>query len=450
MADAVDWRAKYQNVVRELDAEERSWRELELLLRRLVNRLCVAALGVNEGLDAELNALNSANKRDAGVEELTPICEALSAAITAMAAAVGTGSGNTVISKAMPERWVATIDAVQVLLKRLASAHPEDSITDSLLKQLGDIATDDDLAKILTRVASLVGDRADILARERLEASNLLEHVTQRLDEITGFLTGTEQARRVSQLDTDRLSEQVSQQVHLLNDEVTVATELNALKSAVSGRVGSIATQVQQFRAREQARHAESRQQAERMANRMAELEAQATLLQRNLVDERRRARLDALTGLSNRAAFDERFAQEVARFKRSGMPVSMLLWDVDRFKLINDTYGHRAGDVVLREVAKCLSSGVRESDFVARFGGEEFVTLLIGATLPQALEQAEELRAKVAALPLHYRGEPVRVTVSCGATELRDKDRAELVYDRADAALYRAKNGGRNLCVAA
>jgi diguanylate cyclase len=148
--------------------------------------------------------------------------------------------------------------------------------------------------------------------------------------------------------------------------------------------------------------------------------------------------------------AFDERFAQEVARCARGGGTVSVLLWDLDHFKVINDRFGHRVGDGVLREVARCLIRELRAEDLVARIGGEEFATLLIGATVDQALKRADELRAAIAALKLHVHGTPIHVTVSCGATEIRPSDSVESLFDRADAALYRAKKSGRNLCTAA
>ena len=140
--------------------------------------------------------------------------------------------------------------------------------------------------------------------------------------------------------------------------------------------------------------------------------------------------------------------AEELARMPRFHTPAALLLWDIDRFKAVNDNYGHRVGDAVLREVAACLAGRLRATDMVARFGGEEFVVLLFGASLTEAMEIAEEMRHTIASLGFHFKGTPVPVTASCGLTDLRDGDSASTAFDRADRALYRAKDSGRDRCL--
>jgi diguanylate cyclase len=186
------------------------------------------------------------------------------------------------------------------------------------------------------------------------------------------------------------------------------------------------------------------------MRARIADLERETQDLHSKLDLEKHGARLDPLTGVANRKSFEERFAREIARRAQGGAPAVMLLWDIDSFKVINDTYGHRAGDRVLQSVAGCFTEALRASDFVARIGGEEFAVLLIGLRLAEAVNVANQVRTAVERLRFHFRGTPVRVTASCGITELLEGDASEGAFDRADAALYRAKNGGKNLCVAA
>ncbi|WP_370655763.1 sensor domain-containing diguanylate cyclase [Paracraurococcus lichenis] len=163
-------------------------------------------------------------------------------------------------------------------------------------------------------------------------------------------------------------------------------------------------------------------------------------------------ARTDGLTGLPNRRAFDEALALEWSRARRESTPVSLLLLDVDRFKLFNDTYGHPAGDACLRAVAGAVASAVhRPADLVARYGGEEIVVLLPNTSAAGAEMLAEQVRAAVEAVGLtHTANLPSSVvTVSVGvATALPAADPdlfAEALLAAADAALYSAKHSGRN-----
>jgi diguanylate cyclase len=274
--------------------------------------------------------------------------------------------------------------------------------------------------------------------------------VTQRLEEMSGYLAESTSAGRSRFDDTESLNDTVMSHVRELTDEVSGATDLGRLQSAVSARLESVARQICDFRAREATRLVEYDGRAEHMRERIADLEREAQELHSKLDLEKHGARLDPLTGIANRKSFDERFAQEIARHEQGGAPLVMLLWDIDNFKVINDSYGHRAGDRVLQSVAGCFTSALRAGDFVARIGGEEFAVLLRGLELPEAVNIANQVRVAVEALRFHFRGTPVRVTVSCGITELNSDDASGGAFDRADAALYRAKSGGKNLCIAA
>jgi diguanylate cyclase (GGDEF)-like protein len=164
----------------------------------------------------------------------------------------------------------------------------------------------------------------------------------------------------------------------------------------------------------------------------------------------------DALTGVANRRFFERRLHEETERWRRQHAPLSCLLLDVDRFKQVNDRYGHRTGDRVLRQVAELFRRELRSGDILARYGGEEFVLLLPDTPLEEAREIAERLRQKVAAmiLPLAELKESLCVTVSAGVAGLAtapgapDQPGAAIgawLIEQADAALYRAKRSGRN-----
>jgi diguanylate cyclase (GGDEF)-like protein len=169
--------------------------------------------------------------------------------------------------------------------------------------------------------------------------------------------------------------------------------------------------------------------------------EARATLEAQNARLEQL-ATTDTLTGVWNRRKFNELVAVEVARAQRYGQPLSLTLADADQFKRVNDTYGHDVGDAVLRELAHVVREQVREVDSVARWGGEEFVVLCPGVSVSGCRELAERLRLAVAARVFPAVG---RVTVSLGVTGYAKGDTPDALFTRADAALFAAKQAGRD-----
>jgi diguanylate cyclase (GGDEF)-like protein/PAS domain S-box-containing protein len=158
----------------------------------------------------------------------------------------------------------------------------------------------------------------------------------------------------------------------------------------------------------------------------------------------------DPLTGLFNRRYAEETLPRELLRSAREGSALSVLMLDVDFFKKVNDTYGHDAGDLVLKKVAAELQSLVRGSDFVSRLGGEELMVALPGSNGENAKAKAETLREAIARLDVSHAGRPIKVTVSIGVASAGNAARADELMHRADLALYRAKNEGRNRVVAA
>jgi len=159
-----------------------------------------------------------------------------------------------------------------------------------------------------------------------------------------------------------------------------------------------------------------------------------------------RLASIDGMTGLNNRRNFLALAESEWARFKRYGRPLAMLLMDIDRFKSVNDTYGHDAGDEVIRAVADSLQKHKRVSDIAGRLGGEEFALLLPEATLDNAVAAGERLRGLLAERVIVVDGHHIPVTISVGATVVNaDTPGIEELIKQADVALYEAKRSGRN-----
>lgn len=153
----------------------------------------------------------------------------------------------------------------------------------------------------------------------------------------------------------------------------------------------------------------------------------------------------DALTGIFNRRHLDDILSTEFKRAKRYKTPLSLILFDLDDFKTINDSYGHMAGDEVIRKTAKHMSEILRNSDTAGRFGGEEFLIILPGIKHDGALGLAERLRQQLESSPVIFNGQEINVTISMGISELNSHNRYEDLVKEADLALYDSKAAGKN-----
>jgi diguanylate cyclase len=160
-------------------------------------------------------------------------------------------------------------------------------------------------------------------------------------------------------------------------------------------------------------------------------------------------SRTDGLTGLLNRKAWEQALRREFKRFQRYQHACSLILFDIDHFKEVNDTYGHTAGDQVIRRTAAMLLEGLRDSDVAGRYGGEEFAVILADTDAAGAKVVAERLRTKIEAASVPYEQHVINYTISLGIAELSEKISDPTMWiDTADRGLYNAKRSGRNLAV--
>jgi diguanylate cyclase len=182
-------------------------------------------------------------------------------------------------------------------------------------------------------------------------------------------------------------------------------------------------------------------------------MEKQDADIREQLEKEKIRAVTDKLTGLPNREAYSERVHDEMLRWQRYQHPLSLAVLYIDFFKKVNDQYGHQMGDKVLKAVSSSVANRLREVDFIARFGGEEFVLLLPETNAEDAQHMLNRTRERLAKTQMKSKnsdGEETKFTVtfSIGIAQFTDGDTSENVFERADKALYEAKENGRNQCI--
>jgi diguanylate cyclase len=477
----VDLRQKYLHALAQLEAGEERWGKLEVTLRLLIGRLCLAARGRAEPLDGELRKLSELVRGRSDNFEIEARLEPLSRAIAALddtverPVALLPARAEPSISPASDVRPVPATSSEPVRLQEEADAeaapsaakHEEARVQAAIVSvlerlarlpelrsALGDLCerskgelSVEDFACGLERVARLVGEQRASLTREKRELEELLRQMDMRLEEIASHLADELVDQKGAQTSSQQLDFLVMNEVRNLNTDVQRAEDLGALRARVADRLETISGHLEGFRTREDARVIAQLDRTQRMRIRVGDLEREIHGLHKSLEEEQSLRMIDALTGIPNRAAYDDRIRHEFLRWQRDSIAVSVLAWDIDRFKEINDAYGHSAGDKVLRVIAQHLAQHVRGTDFVARYGGEEFVMILIGTAAEQGCQAANKIRVGIETMGFHFHNKPVAVTASCGITTFRGDDTPETIFDRADRALYRAKDDGRNCC---
>ncbi|MBJ2204990.1 diguanylate cyclase [Pseudomonas carnis] len=277
-----------------------------------------------------------------------------------------------------------------------------------------------------------------------------LKQLNERLEAFQGHLQVASDGHADSSLAARELDTQIREQVDGLQSSVQDAADLDSLKQVLESHLEGLLGTMDEHQQQRDLREQEVAARLKGLAERVAHMEQEAQGYREHLEVQRQKALIDPLTGLPNRAAWSERLDYEVNAWHQRGNSLSLAMLDLDHFKRINDGYGHLAGDKVLKIIANVLSKRLRPTDFIARFGGEEFVLLMPDSALADALAAGEVLREAIAACPFHFKGEPVTITVSMGVAQFQPGERSDLALKRADEALYRAKAAGRNQVQAA
>ena len=272
-----------------------------------------------------------------------------------------------------------------------------------------------------------------------------LQQLNERLEGFQSHLQEASSGHADNSSAARELDNQLREQVGGLQNSVQGAVDVDSLKHILENRLEGLLTTMDEHQHARDRREQELAGRLQGLAERVASMEQEALGYREHLEEQRQKALIDPLTGLPNRAAWSERVEREILDWQAHGGHLAMAILDLDHFKRINDSYGHLAGDKVLKIVADQLRKRLRPRDFMARFGGEEFVLLLPQTSPAMAARAVEALRAAVEACPFHFKGERVVITTSIGLSSFQSDERADQVLKRADTALYSAKKLGRN-----
>lgn len=358
----------------------------------------------------------------------------------------GMGEGPTELA-AVGEEILPVSEVLMRLLERLDIPAELGEEVEAVKAMLFDRLPAEEMDKVIVAIAEIIAEMRSRMQNEKAEIENFLKQLTTRLQEIDSSFQRNVATQRESFRDGVALDDAVKTQVEGIEESVQQAEELVTLKALVQERIDTIRTHMQEFRSAEDTRLHQAERQVAELTEKLESVQGESAKLRQRLQDERNQAMIDPLTGIPNRLAYNERLKHEFARWRRYGSALTIAVWDIDKFKSVNDTYGHQAGDKVLTVIAQLLHKQIRETDFVARFGGEEFVLLLPETSAENSTVATENIRKAVEATEFHFRGKRVPITISCGVSQFQQGDSPERVFERADKALYEAKNSGRNRC---
>lgn len=471
MSSDQSWKEKYFQELEVAEYREGRWKAEHNTLERMLVRTCLASEGQAPELDRLLASVRSdLRKNKVDVDSWRELQEQIDRQVALLddAPAQNVGSrpelSTGIVSDPKPladvkdefdlpdagneSQRLRIARRVGHLLGQLlsqASLDPDAEMTARNL-QRALLSSDnwDELRDGLNQVADLI---VAAVTRSQREFEAFLKRLDERLEVLQEHFSVQSSAQSDRQAAAETLDCNIREEIELVGRHIEASDDLQDLKQSVSRHMEFIGHAVGRFRVEETEREKMLSEQLLAMQERVAVMEAHSEQMQGQVRKERERAMTDLLTQLPNREAWQERLSFEVNRWKRYQYPLTVGVMDIDLFKRVNDSHGHKAGDRVLQLVAREIKNRVRNTDFAARFGGEEFVLLFPETRAEDALAVMDKLRAHISALPFHFGGDPVTITFSAGLAAFVPDDTEETVFDRADRALYSAKEAGRN-CV--
>lgn len=353
------------------------------------------------------------------------------------------------------EFFVAVITLLEKVLDHLQILNDDHSnilLLKDQVKDLESLETServDQVEQILKGVLDLLDDITRQVSSERVATQSFLGDIKGKLQFIENAVTSVNDSSDGFLQRAVSLGDEINKDVGEIGRVVNESDDLAVLRSSVENRVNSVCDNLSHYLKKEEEYNDKYKKEIDQLTRKVVEMEHQADGLRASIHERHQLAVKDPLTGVYNRAGYDEKMAEEFSRFQRSGHDLSIIFVDCNKFKIINDTFGHKAGDVVLIQVAKALQARARVSDAVCRYGGDEFVVILPDTKIDGAEVYARNVSKKIEEAGFNSDGVPLDVSISCGVTQLKAGDSPQTALERADAAMYEAKKLSKEKVIA-
>ncbi|OUS11546.1 hypothetical protein A9Q89_08715 [Gammaproteobacteria bacterium 53_120_T64] len=404
------------------------------------------------GLKEELLLAASLQETVEQVEKIIPLLVDMGISVAEPGLAPGVDPVSSVLIRgefSLAQVLDVIAPVVGKLLDQLNLLEPDDGRVVSVRNDLARIVSMDELESVLGEALSLVIDVARHIDQERQYTEQFLAQLRLQLKALEEGLSDSididASLQSVSKIQLD-----VGSEVSGMESAVSDNNDLDVLKQIIRTRTERLTTKVADYVESEKKQLQAAKAKINELTHQAQAMNDEVEGLRHQLMEKQQVLVMDSLTGVANRGGFDKRIEEELARSHRIGFPLSILLVDIDKFKFVNDTFGHKAGDKVLQTIAKLMAGRVRDTDYIARYGGDEFVLLLPGTSADDALVVAQGFCDAVKRCGFHSRGQSVEVSLSVGVAQLKEGESSEALFERADVAMYEVKNKGRDGCVIA
>ena len=273
-----------------------------------------------------------------------------------------------------------------------------------------------------------------------------LTQLNERIDVIKQCLFSNSETSLAITECSKTLTQSVISQVNHIQSSFSKTDNIEDLEKTICKNIDLIISEVSRFEKQRKVLDKTAANTITKLNQELTQTRYESDYLKEDLIKQRNHAHTDPLTNLPNRYAYAERLQLEYDRWSRYKKPLSLIICDLDLFKKINDTYGHLAGDQALKESAQILKKAIRDTDFIARYGGDEFIFLMPETGLTEATKAINKIRTTIQDEIVHGGTFTFRLSMSFGVASFNDDDTCTSVFARADEALYRAKSKGRNL----
>ena len=339
-------------------------------------------------------------------------------------------------------------EAVDNILRRFSELVPLsmiENLTDSADNHHNKIVPADSTEKLDSAV-EIVKKYVDSITSKVNELEDLLLKITNYLSKTEKYLMGELSSTQEKFQEDRTFDSRISDNMIEMKENFDISSDITAIKNMVLAKIRTITKTLEEKKEQDILRLQETEKTLEAMSKKMSDIVNEAEVIRKRSIETEIESLHDSLTKLYNRKAYDNKIEETLANFDRYSTISSLLVFDVDHFKSINDNFGHSVGDLILKKVAQICKEQLRKNDFIARYGGDEFVCILPYTQLENTREAADKIRSFIDKTSFTFEEKEIPITISVGVSTFKKEDNASTIFERADVALYLAKNSGRNL----